>query len=53
MVSNKIMAKRVEIQKQENKKRISQLGRAKYGWENLAPVFWKTYEDLFKKHDLR
>ncbi len=53
MVAKKIMAKTVEIQKQENKKRISQLGRAKYGWKNLAPVFWKTYEDLFKKHDLR
>lgn len=52
-VVNEILAKRVEIQKKENKEIIVQFAQAKYSWRNLMPAFWKTYEDLFKKHDLR
>lgn len=51
--ANRILAKRVEIQKNENKEIIAQFAQTKYSWRNLMPTFWKTYEDLFKKHDLR
>ncbi len=52
-VVNEILIKRAEILKNRNKERIAQFARTKYSWTNLMPIFWKTYEDLFKKRDFR
>ena len=51
-VVNKILAKRVEIQKKGNKERIAQFAQTKYSWKNLMATFWKTYEYLSKKSAL-
>jgi len=50
--ANRILAKRVEIQKKENKEKIAQFAQTEYSWRNLMPTFWKTYEYLFKKSGL-
>jgi len=47
--AKKILAKRTEIQKNENKEKISHLAKNIYSWENLVPMFWRTYEDLLRK----
>ena len=44
--AGRILAKRVQIQKKENKERIAHLAQ-KYRWKNLVATLWKTYE---KKH---
>lgn len=51
-VVKKVLAKRVEIQKKENKERIAQFAQTKYSWKNLMATFWKTYEYLSKKSAL-
>ena len=52
-VVNEILIERAEILKNRNKERIAQFARTKYSWTYLMPIFWKTYEDLFKKRDFR